>query len=110
MLILNNSSLSARTFQEQSSQAGGIIIDVRTPAEYIQAHIPDAVNIDFYHPDFDRRIAALDRAKTYFVYCKSGMRSSKTLHRLKELGFEKIFNLDGGIIAWIDDKREVLSQ
>src|SRR5688500_7905502 len=53
-----------------------IILDVRTPEEYKAGHLKDAVLIDYKSKDFDQKMKALDKSRTYVVYCASGYRSS----------------------------------
>jgi rhodanese-related sulfurtransferase len=76
------------------------LIDVRTPGEYAQGHLANAVLIDIYSSDFKSRIAKLDRLKPVFVYCKAGTRSSSAGDILSDLGFKEIYDLNGGIMAW----------
>jgi len=73
------------------------ILDVRTKDEYDSIHLIDAMNIDFYAADFKTKIGLLDKSKAYFVYCRSGSRSGKTVNLMKELGFNEVYNLTGGI-------------
>ena len=61
--------------------------------------------IDFSHPNFINSIAELDREKTYLVYCRSGNRSSKACEIMSEMGFEKIYNMIGGIQSWNRSKK-----
>lgn len=70
-----------------------VIIDVRTPAEYEQAHVQGALNIDFLKSDFKERVQKLDKTKTYKVYCRSGNRSGQALYVMKGLGFSDVENL-----------------
>lgn len=76
------------------------IIDVRTISEYKSGHIKGARQLDFYRDDFDQSLAKLDRNKTYLLYCRTGVRSTKTLNKMKALGFSKVYNMQGGILAW----------
>jgi len=78
------------------------IIDVRTPEEFNDGHIENAILIDFYSEDFRDEIARLDREKTYFVYCRSGNRSGQTIDILSELGFQEVYHLSAGIREWIE--------
>ncbi|MEO8666131.1 MAG: rhodanese-like domain-containing protein [Ignavibacteria bacterium] len=77
-----------------------VVLDVRTAKEFESGHIKDAVNIDFYDADFKDSLSKLDKNKTYFVYCKLGGRSNSACSILSELGFEKLYNLKGGIVDW----------
>jgi rhodanese-related sulfurtransferase len=77
-----------------------VILDVRTPAEFSQGYIENAKNIDFYANTFRNQLDKLDKQKTYLVYCRSGNRSGKTLRMMEQSGFEKVYNLTGGIGQW----------
>ncbi len=56
--------------------------------------------IDFYEPGFADEIAALDPEGEYLLYCRSGNRSGQTAALMAELGFEQVWDLDGGVIAY----------
>jgi rhodanese-related sulfurtransferase len=77
-----------------------IIIDVRTQEEYEKGHLSNAKLIDFFDDDFEKKIKALDKKLPYLIHCQSGGRSMKAFKLMKTLGFEKVFHLDGGILAW----------
>lgn len=70
-----------------------IIIDVRTNSEFSEGHLNDAKNIDVNDDNFEKNISSLDKKKTYYLYCRSGNRSSKALKIMQKLGFTKVFNL-----------------
>lgn len=77
-----------------------IILDVRTPAEYAEGHIEGAHQLDFLNTEvFDARIKELDKAHTYYVYCRSGKRSHKACMKMKAIGL-KVFDLEGGYLNW----------
>ena len=69
-----------------------IWIDVRTANEFQSGHVPGAKWIDIYASDFEQQIKKLDREKLYFVYCRSGSRSSQALSLMKSWGFQKVEN------------------
>jgi rhodanese-related sulfurtransferase/thiol-disulfide isomerase/thioredoxin len=77
-----------------------VILDVRTPEEHADGHIADSQLIDFYEPDFSDRLADLDPTVPYVIYCRSGNRSGQTLTIMRELGFEDVTEVDGGIVQW----------
>jgi rhodanese-related sulfurtransferase len=79
---------------------GLVTLDVRTPEEFDEVRIAGASNLDFYAADFADRLDSLDKTLPYFVYCRSGNRSGQTLDMMRDLGFEEVYNLDGGINAW----------
>ena len=76
------------------------LVDVRTPKEYDEIRIANSQNIDFNSPTFDDDISKLDKEKPVILYCKGGNRSAKCAQKLKSAGFEKIYDLDGGISKW----------
>jgi len=86
--------------QDNEDNPDFIILDVRTPQEFTEGHIEGAINIDFYADTFRDEVAALDRDKTYLVYCRSGNRSSRSVTIMDELNFREIYHVLGGIIAW----------
>ncbi len=71
------------------------IIDVRTPAEYDQAHIVGARNIDVEAPDFGERIAELDPDQPYLLYCRTGRRSDLAAQQMAAAGFSDIVDAAG---------------
>ena len=79
-----------------------VVLDIRTPEEAAAGAIPGATVVDFYSPTFSTDIEMLDRNATYLVYCRSGNRSAQATQLMETLGFEDVYELDGGIIAWAD--------
>lgn len=78
-----------------------IILDVRTPGEVAEGIIESATNINYNSDDFREQVNLLDKEKTYLVYCKAGSRSSAAQSVMIELGFKKIYNMDGGYTDWV---------
>jgi thioredoxin len=76
------------------------LIDVRTPDEFSKGHLPNAQNFDWNGDDFDKQVTALDKSKPVFVYCLSGGRSSSAAAKMRNDGFKKVYELDGGIMKW----------
>lgn len=77
-----------------------VVLDVRTKKEYREGHIPGSVLIDFNADDFEQQVAKLDKRKTYLVHCAAGGRSARASKKLDQLGFQKLYNLEGGMGAW----------
>lgn len=77
-----------------------VILDVRTPAEFADGHIANAINIDAQSGNFAAEIEGLDKTKTYAVYCRSGNRSGTATQIMAEAGFSKLYNMNGGTIDW----------
>jgi rhodanese-related sulfurtransferase len=90
-------SISAKDFLMLGETSESIIIDVRTDSEYRSGHIDNAILISLQNRDFMDKIRDLDKDKTYYVYCRSGMRSRSAVVKMKKEGFLKVFNIKGGI-------------
>ncbi len=82
----------------ESNLQGAILIDVREPAEYQIACIPGSTLIPL--GTLPQQANSLDRNTTYYVHCRSGMRSRQAVDYLKSQGFSKVWNVTGGILAW----------
>jgi rhodanese-related sulfurtransferase len=78
-----------------------IILDVRTPQEYADGHLVNAVNINLNSGSFNVDIAKQDKGKTYLVYCSTGVRSASASSIMIGLGFMHVNNMTGGITDWI---------
>jgi rhodanese-related sulfurtransferase len=97
--------LDVVSYEKKMTQPNVQLVDVRTPEEFNEGHLENAVNIDFMADDFDVKVASLDKEKPVMVYCKSGGRSAKSAARLKELGFKTISDLEGGITNWTSEDK-----
>jgi len=91
---------SFNLIKENQGSADFTIIDVRTPEEFADGYIADAVLIDINSADFQDRISQLDKSKTYLVHCRSGSRSGRAVAAMRELGFREVYNMLGGIVQW----------
>ncbi|MFA6543651.1 MAG: ThuA domain-containing protein [Limisphaerales bacterium] len=76
------------------------VLDVRTADEFKAGHIPDALNLDVLEANFERQVAALDKAKTYLVHCAAGSRSANAARQMKEMGFKSVVDLAPGFNGW----------
>ena len=92
--------LSVQEFASEISKPGVQILDVRTPAEFAEGHLANAINIDFEANDFAQQIKKLDKNSTYAVYCRSGRRSALAADQMSKVGFKNLFNMSGGILDW----------
>ena len=86
--------------EENNENPEFVILDVRTSEEYSDGHIPDSLNINYKSPNFNEEASKLGKEKIYLTYCRSGKRSAKSAEIMKEVGFENIYMIDGGIVAW----------
>jgi phage shock protein E len=78
--------------------AGYQVVDVRTPQEYAQGHIPGAVNVPI--DVLPQTLSAIDKGKPVAVYCATGARSLNAKQFLAAQGFGTVVNLAQGIAAW----------
>jgi len=97
----NVSAADAITLIEcRQGEPSFVILDVRTPEEFAQGHLKDAVNLDFRSADFAEQIGFLDRENTCLVYCQGGGRSAQAVEMMRARGFTSIHNLEGGYTAF----------
>jgi rhodanese-related sulfurtransferase len=89
---------SAATELINSKEA--VVVDVRPAADYNKGHIINAINIP--SNGFASQMGALNKhkGKPIIVSCRSGAQSSGACQTLKKAGFEEVYNLKGGILAW----------
>ncbi len=87
-------------FAKTVSDSSVVVLDVRTPAEFMSGHLANAINIDVEGMQFNSDVSKLDKSKTYAVYCRSGRRSAIATDEMSKLGFKTLFNLEGGTGAW----------
>jgi len=93
-------NMNVEDFSKKTAESGVVILDVRTPGEFMTGHIQDAQNIDFESGSFESQIESLDKNGTYAVYCRSGNRSGQAVKVMQDAGFKNIYNLNGGVIDW----------
>jgi len=94
-------NLSATEFHDGfKNDPDAVIIDVRTSGEVAAGYIPGAKHIDLMSAGFTGQVEKLDKNKSYYIYCRSGNRSYQAGLMMAKAGFEKVFNLSGGIMSW----------
>ena len=86
--------------QENGGNPDFIILDVRTSAEFVDGHIENAINLDFYSETISEEIDQLNKSKIYLVYCRSGVRSLNSAKIMEGLNFSNVYNMLDGIIRW----------
>ena len=96
------SSLPVKEFKQAQSASKGLLLDVRTPDECAEGIIEGATMLDYSAPGFMDGIKKLDKDGPIYIYCASGGRSRQTMTRMKGLGFTKVWDLDGGMSAWLE--------
>jgi phage shock protein E len=87
-------------FDKLRENKANVILDVRTEKEFKSGHIPGATLVDVNSPDFNEKIAKLDKSKTYLVHCAAGVRSAKACGKLEAAGFTNVVHLPAGFRGW----------
>ncbi|MBS1518669.1 MAG: rhodanese-like domain-containing protein [Bacteroidetes bacterium] len=105
---MNHTDIDTVTFKNLTEQDAYVLLDVRTAEEFEAGHIRDSINIDFYKMNFEQELDELDKRKKYLVYCRSGNRSRQAMFLMRDLGFEEVNNLAGGIIDWVGNNLETV--
>lgn len=102
-------SLTPEKFEKAANKSKkGVILDIRTPEEVADGHIEGAEFADFMNVDFEKKISTLDKEKAYFVYCRSAKRTIPATEKMKEMGFKKVYMLEGGLNNWIKSGKHVV--
>ena len=84
--------------KDYQKTSGAVLLDVRTPPEYREGHIPGSRNVPLQ--TIDKVAAVVDnKDKALFVYCYSGARSSQAAGMLQRMGYSNVTNI-GGIAAY----------
>ena len=95
-------SVEAEAFAREINNPEVQLVDVRTPEEYAEGHIPGAVNMNVNDAAFEQQIATLDTKHPVALYCRSGRRSKIAATRIAKAGY-KVVELNGGILSWKGD-------
>lgn len=82
-----------------------LLLDVRTPEEFAQGHLPGAVLIP--HDQLAQRLDEIEKERWVLVYCRSGARASKAQDVLEEAGIE-VRQIDGSWLRWQEEQRPVV--
>ena len=77
-----------------------VLLDVRDKSEYQEGSLPGAVSLPYSQIVEDRTKLEKYRQRPVVVFCKNGQQGARTCSILRKQGFENIYNLDGGLLAW----------
>ena len=91
--------INANQLKELQSE-GIIVVDIRTPGEYLDGHIPNVPNVDFRGVDFLEKMTKYDKTQPIIIHCASGGRSQNAASKLLENGFVKVYDYSGGFSDW----------
>ena len=100
-------NLSSAQFEELIKNENVQLLDVRTLAEHMEGHIPGSLNINVQDKDFSSCVDdLLENKREVAVYWRSGRRSRTAAEILVKKGL-KVYNLDKGILNWMEEGREI---
>jgi len=97
-------NMTVRELHSRLQSANGhrpFVLDIRYPEELDIAAFDGAYPIPMHELDY--RLHEIPREKDVVILCRSGRRSAEVWHQLRDAGFERIWNLEGGILAWADE-------
>lgn len=92
--------IDVEKFDQKRQERDAVVLDVRTPKEFAEGHVPGAMNVDLNDPKFSQKVGDLDKSKTYLVHCASGVRSERAARKMAGMGFTNLFDFHGGFHAW----------
>ena len=82
---------------ENMVSKGAVLVDVRSPQEYVEGHLDNSILI----PEYELKSSALNmlpnKDETIIVYCSSGTRSKKAQRKLEKMGYKNVYNVYNGI-------------
>ena len=109
--LINNESINQMNSDELIEFIelnDAILVDVRTEDEYNSGYIENSLNIDYFSNEFSVNADKLDKNTPIILYCRSGNRSSMSANKISKLGFNEIYNLEGGILEWIEEGNAIV--
>lgn len=107
-IILSDSVPSVSVDSLYQSGDNIVLLDAREQEEYAVSRIAQAQHVGFVHFDPDS-VTDIDKDATIVVYCAVGSRSEKITRELKEMGFENVSNLYGGIFEWVNQGYDIVN-
>jgi adenylyltransferase/sulfurtransferase len=93
-------TITVEQLKEKMAKGGVVVVDVREPHELDICKLPGTKHIPM--GQVPERLKELDPEAEILVHCRSGGRSGKIVAFLQEKGYKKVFNVEGGILAWAD--------
>ena len=96
-----NEKLDPEEFEKQIAAGNAILLDVRTAAEYRAGHIPAALQADWNNKkEFEERVRYIDKSSVVYIYCAIEPRSTAAAMWMRNNGFNRVLELNGGFIGW----------
>lgn len=82
---------------EKMIEKGAILVDVRSPQEFAEGHLKNAISLPEYEINKSVNRILPDKLQIIIVYCSTGHRSEKAQKELEKLGYQKVYNLCKGL-------------
>ncbi len=96
-----STSLSPTAFYDSIQRnPSAVIVDVRTPEEFENGHLQNALNYNWSDNTLQEKAGLLDKTKPIYIYCLSGGRSASAATYLRNNGYLKVYEMEGGMIKW----------
>jgi rhodanese-related sulfurtransferase len=77
-----------------------VLLDVRSPAEFADGHLPGAINLNVNDGSFAAKIQQLDKSKKYIVYCRTQNRSARAADQMRRADFTDVTVMEDGFSYW----------
>jgi rhodanese-related sulfurtransferase len=92
------------------TQPGAPVLDVRTPVEFAEVHVPQAVGVplDELNPQSLLAAGKVQKDQPIYLLCRSGQRAAKAADKFEKEGFAGAVVVEGGTLAWIEAKLPVI--
>lgn len=87
-------------YQNSQDFKDEVIMDVRTRQEYERGHIEGSINLSLEQIDKETNQFVPNMKTKIYVYCLSGSRSKIAVSRLEKMGYEHVFDVTNGLLAW----------
>ncbi|MES1981748.1 MAG: rhodanese-like domain-containing protein [Pseudomonadota bacterium] len=91
-------NITVAELQALNAQGSICLVDVRTDAEIAQGYIQGAIKLPLHL--LPARLQELDKSARLVFYCKMGGRSAQAAAFAAAQGFNDVYNLQGGVVAW----------
>lgn len=86
--------------QVDLADPNNVLIDVRTPEEYAEGHVPGAINLNVKDDNFGKKVSELDSTKNYYIYCRSGVRAKSAEAIMLENNLQKVHTFQDGMLTY----------
>jgi rhodanese-related sulfurtransferase len=93
---------------EHSEASQPIILDARSQEEYTVSHLAGAQRVESALASLKQTLAGVSKDMPIVVYCSVGYRSAKVAQQLQQADFSQVFNLEGGLFQWANEKRPLV--